>query len=349
MATNTNVTYLGSQLVLLNGLPMVLASASADPGSATNGSLYYNSTSNVNRQYINGAWADIGAGSVTSVAATVPGFLSISGSPITSSGTLAISYSGTALPIANGGTAGTSASAAFNNLSPLTTTGDIIYASGASTAARLAIGTAGQVLTVSGGIPAWGSAASGTVTSVALADASTTPIYSVSGSPVTSSGTLTLTLATQSANTVFAGATSGGAAQPTFRSLVAADIPSLSATYELVSNFAVRSYNNSITLAANTSSPTTIAAFTFAFGTYGSMKCDYVMIEASTSSRRQGTFRVCTDGTNTGMDDTYAQTATLGNGIVLSAAVSGSNVIVQFTGTNANAVTMRAQITQFVA
>jgi hypothetical protein len=47
-------------------------------------------------------------GTVTSVAATVPSFLSVSGSPITSSGTLAISYSGTALPIANGGTAQTS-------------------------------------------------------------------------------------------------------------------------------------------------------------------------------------------------------------------------------------------------
>ena len=39
-------------------------------------------------------------GTVTSVAATVPSFLSISGSPITTSGTLAISYSGTALPAA---------------------------------------------------------------------------------------------------------------------------------------------------------------------------------------------------------------------------------------------------------
>ena len=49
-----------------------------------------------------------GLGSVTSVAATVPAFLSIAGSPITSSGTLAITLSGTALPIANGGTAQTS-------------------------------------------------------------------------------------------------------------------------------------------------------------------------------------------------------------------------------------------------
>jgi len=44
------------------------------------------------------------SGTVTSVSATVPAFLSIVGSPITTSGTLAITYSGTALPIANGGT-----------------------------------------------------------------------------------------------------------------------------------------------------------------------------------------------------------------------------------------------------
>jgi len=48
------------------------------------------------------------SGTVTSVAATVPSLLSISGSPITSSGTLAFTYSGTALPTANGGTGQTS-------------------------------------------------------------------------------------------------------------------------------------------------------------------------------------------------------------------------------------------------
>ena len=46
-------------------------------------------------------------GTVTSVAASVPAFLSVAGSPITTSGTLAISYSGTALPVANGGTGAT--------------------------------------------------------------------------------------------------------------------------------------------------------------------------------------------------------------------------------------------------
>ena len=45
---------------------------------------------------------------VTSVAASVPSFLSISGSPITTSGTLAIGLSGTALPTTSGGTGLTS-------------------------------------------------------------------------------------------------------------------------------------------------------------------------------------------------------------------------------------------------
>ena len=47
-----------------------------------------------------------------------------------------------------------------------TTTGDIIYASAANTPARLAIGSTDQVLKVSGGIPAWGAAASGALTKI---------------------------------------------------------------------------------------------------------------------------------------------------------------------------------------
>jgi hypothetical protein len=51
-----------------------------------------------------------GGGTVTSVGMTVPSFLSVAGSPVTSSGTLAVTLSGTALPIANGGTGTTSPS-----------------------------------------------------------------------------------------------------------------------------------------------------------------------------------------------------------------------------------------------
>ncbi len=69
-------------------------------------------------------------------------------------------------------------------------------------------------------VPPGGGGGVGTVTSVAL---SLPSIFNVSGSPVTSSGTLTGTLATQTANRIFAGPGSGGAAAPTFRTLVADD------------------------------------------------------------------------------------------------------------------------------
>jgi Protein of unknown function (DUF2793) len=69
---------------------------------------------------------------------------------------------------------------------------------------------------------AGGGGGSGTVTSVGLA---LPAIFSVSGSPVTSAGTLTGTLATQGANAVWAGPASGAAASPSFRTLAGADLP----------------------------------------------------------------------------------------------------------------------------
>ena len=70
-------------------------------------------------------WVTVtGTGTVTSVAATVPAFLSVTGSPITGAGTLAIAYSGTAIPVANGGTNATVASiASFNNITGYTAAG----------------------------------------------------------------------------------------------------------------------------------------------------------------------------------------------------------------------------------
>ena len=72
----------------------------------------------------------------------------------------------------------------------------------------------------------------GTVTSVAL---SLPDIFTVSGSPITSSGTLSAVLASQTAATVFAAPT-GAAGAPTFRALVAGDIPALTASK--ISDFA---------------------------------------------------------------------------------------------------------------
>lgn len=85
------------------------------------------------------------------------------------------------------------------------------------------------VLSIVDGDLTWGvGGGSGAVTSVALAMPS---IFSVSGSPVTTSGTLTASLINQNANRIFAGPSSGPAAAPTFRNLVLSDIPDLGGNY----------------------------------------------------------------------------------------------------------------------
>ena len=72
------------------------------PSQATNAGKYLTTDGS------NTSWATNPLGTVTSVAATVPSFLSITGSPITTSGTLAFGLSGTALPTTSGGTGLTS-------------------------------------------------------------------------------------------------------------------------------------------------------------------------------------------------------------------------------------------------
>ncbi len=66
------------------------------------------------------------------------------------------------------------------------------------------------------------SGGSGTVTSVAFSAPS---IFSVGGSPITTSGTISLTSNTQPANLVYAGDPTSGSTIPTFRSLVGNDLP----------------------------------------------------------------------------------------------------------------------------
>jgi hypothetical protein len=138
-----------------------------------------------------------GSGSVSSVALVMPGEFSVSGSPISTSGTLTVTK---AVESANrvyaGPTSGGATAPTFRAL----------------VAADLPGGT-------------------GSVSSVALTCEVPAALLAkvITGSPITTSGTidLAITLANQLANTVFAGATSGGSAQPAFRALVAADIPSI--------------------------------------------------------------------------------------------------------------------------
>lgn len=108
--------------------------------------------------------------------------------------------------IANGGTGQTTPNAAFNALSPMTTGGDLIYGGASGVATRLPNGTAGQVLTSSGGTaaPTW--------TSVSTSSGITRSVNSIS-TPTTLasapsvdyvylvSGTTTVTLPTAVGNT----------------------------------------------------------------------------------------------------------------------------------------------------
>lgn len=134
-------------------------------------------------------------------------------SSLTSVGTITSgTWNGTIITVPFGGT----------GLSTLTAN-NVILGNGTSSPTFVAPGTSGNLLTSNG--TTWTSAApatSGTVTSVAL----TMPaIFSVAGSPITSSGTFAVTLATETANTVWAGPASGAAATPTFRTLTQADLP----------------------------------------------------------------------------------------------------------------------------
>lgn len=57
-------------------------------------------------------------------------------------------------------------------------------------------------------------------------------VFSISGSPVTTTGTLTLNFVTQTEKTFFAGPTSGSPATPVFRTILATDLPYVSASNE---------------------------------------------------------------------------------------------------------------------
>jgi hypothetical protein len=148
--------------------------------------------------------AGAGSGTVTSVALTMPAIFSVTGSPVTIAGTLDAALANqSANRVFAGPTGGGAAAPTFRAL-------------------------------VAADIPAL-SYGTGTVTSVAL---SLPAIFSVSGSPVTGAGTLTGALANQTANYIWAGPTTGAAAAPTFRAMVADDVPNSLITYAKIQNMA---------------------------------------------------------------------------------------------------------------
>jgi hypothetical protein len=129
---------------------------------------------------------------LSSLTLTMPSFLSVAGSPATGAGVLTVTLATQSANLVFAGpTTGTAAAPTFR---PLT------------------------LADMPGGF------GTGTVTQVGLALPS---IFTVTNSPVNTTGTLTGTLNTQSAGLVFAGPATGVPAAPTFRALSASDIPAL--------------------------------------------------------------------------------------------------------------------------
>jgi len=178
---------------------------------APSGGAQGNGTLNATGLFINGVAVGTGSGSVTSVGMTVPSFLSVTGSPITTSGTLAVSLSGTALPVANGGTGQTSY-----------TDGQLLIGNSTGNTLTKATLTAGSGISItngSGSITIASTSGGGTVTSVAVSGGTTG--LTTSGGPITGAGTITLGGTLAIANGGTGAATSSGAR-------LALDVPSTS-------------------------------------------------------------------------------------------------------------------------
>lgn len=185
-----------------------------------------------------------GSGTVTSVGVAAGTGISVSGSPVTSSGTVTVTSTGsvtagTGVSVAgswptytvtntspsSGGTvtsvgavAGTGIS--ITGTSPITTSGTYTIGATGSLTAGTGISIAGSfpTYTVTNSSPSSG----GTVTSFSAAGS--TPVFTMSVTNATTTPTLTVTTLNQNPNTFLAGATSG-TTTPTFRTIATSDLP----------------------------------------------------------------------------------------------------------------------------
>ena len=246
------------------------------------------------------------------------------------------------LPIGNGGTGQTTASTAFNALSPITTAGDLIIGNGTNSATRLGIGSNNYVLTSNGttaswaavpssmvypgaGIPnstgsAWGTSysttGSGTVVALATSPVFVTPtLGAASATSISTSGTETAGAFV--ANKVITGSLNAGAFS--YGTLAYSDIDIFSSYTLSVNNYVQK-------ILQNTNSGTAASA-------------DFVISNnLGTASTYYGDFGITSSGYNTpGQNITNTP-----NTVYLQAVTTGLAI-----GTlNANTTTFYSNSTQ---
>jgi hypothetical protein len=185
---SSGTTYNGSSAITINATasPQVYPGAGIANSTGTAWGTSYSTT---------------GTGTVVALA-TSPTFVTpILGTPTSATLTnatglpLSTGVTGT-LPIANGGTGQTTASAAFNALSPITTTGDLILGNGTNSATRLPIGSNTYVLTSNGTTASWQASSGGGGSSISNGTSNVTVNSSGGTVTVATAGTTALTVDT---------------------------------------------------------------------------------------------------------------------------------------------------------
>lgn len=158
--------------------------------------------------------ANVGSGTVTSVGLTLPAIFTVTGSPITTTGTLTATLASQAEHLF---LASPSGAAGVPTMRAIAAT-DLPIATGAAVGAV----KQGANVTIAGdGTISVAASGTGTVTSVGLTLPS---IFTVSNSPVTGAGSLTAVLASAAAG-LFLASPTGAAGAPALRAIVAADLP----------------------------------------------------------------------------------------------------------------------------
>ena len=173
-------------------------------------------------------WSPQGNGTVTSIDLSLPLIFTVSNTPIETSGTIVAtlgSQSANTIFAAPDGSSGTPVFRLLvsDDIPNLDTS---IITTGIMNAARLGTGSASDSTYLRGDGTWWSPQGNGTVTSI---DLSLPSIFTISNTPIETSGTIVATLGSQSANNIFA-APNGSSGTPVFRSLVSSDIPNLDAS-----------------------------------------------------------------------------------------------------------------------